>query len=194
MAFELTSPRLLLRKLKLEDSDAMFAYRSDPEVSRYQNWEAGSLEEVVAFIDEQSVIQPNIPGTWFQLAITLKHDNILVGDCGLHFPADVHQQVEIGITLSPLFQGMGYASETLKTIMGFVFDTLGKHRLYGSADGRNKASLALMERIGMRREAYFRQSYWAKGEWTDDVVYAILATEWKESKQSKQSKDRNPAL
>jgi len=37
---------------------------------------------------------------------------------------------------------------------------------------------ALLERLGMRREGHLRQSTWAKGEWTDDLVYALLHDEW----------------
>jgi RimJ/RimL family protein N-acetyltransferase len=184
MVFELISPRLHIRKLTVDDSYPMFAYRSDPDVIRYQNWDVRRMEEITSFIEEQSIIEPNIPGTWFQLAITLKDDKKLIGDCGLHFPADLPQQTEIGISLSPLYQKMGYATEALNIVLTYLFGTLGKHRVYGSADGRNQASMALMERIGMRREAFFRQSYWSKGEWTDDAVYAILASEWMQNKSA----------
>ena len=59
-------------------------------------------------------------------------------------------------------------------MIGHFLGPLGKHRVFASADPRNARSLALLERVGMRREAHFRESLWFKGEWVDDVVYAIL--------------------
>ena len=53
------------------------------------------------------------------------------------------------------------------------------HRVTASCDGRNTPSMGLLERIGMRKEGVMIQSVWAKGEWTDDVLYAMLADEWK---------------
>jgi len=178
MVFEIFTPRLLLRKLSKDDSPAMFDYRSDPEVVRYQNWDVRSIREIDDFIEEQSHIDPDTPGTWFQLAIVLKDGNQLIGDCGIHFFPDNILQAEIGCSLSPKFQGRGFASEALESVFSFLFETLGKHRVTASADSRNKASIELMERIGMRREAHFRLSYWCKGEWTDDIIYAMLDEDW----------------
>ena len=45
-------------------------------------------------------------------------------------------------------------------------------------DPRNEPSVALLERVGMRKEAHFRKSLWFKGEWVDDMVLAILKSEW----------------
>ena len=45
-------------------------------------------------------------------------------------------------------------------------------------DPRNGPSVALLERVGLRREGHFRQNGWYKGEWCDEFQYALLATEW----------------
>jgi RimJ/RimL family protein N-acetyltransferase len=58
------------------------------------------------------------------------------------------------------------------------FEGLGLHRIVGRCDARNRASAKVMERLGMRREAYFRQNEIVRGEWTDELVYAMLADEW----------------
>lgn len=59
-----------------------------------------------------------------------------------------------------------------------LFDTLGKHRVSCSVDPRNARSIALMERTGFRREAHHRESLWLKGEWCDDLIFAMLRREW----------------
>ncbi len=51
-------------------------------------------------------------------------------------------------------------------------------------DARNAASVAVLERLRMRREGHLRQSTWAKGDWTDDLLYALLQDEWQASRGS----------
>jgi RimJ/RimL family protein N-acetyltransferase len=174
---DLTTSRLILRRLLESDREALFAYRSDPEVSRFQGWVPVTLADADAFIRERPE-EPDQPGTWFQLAITLKTSGLMIGDAGMHFPADQPQQAEIGLTLTPEYQRRGYATEALRAVLDFLFLTMNKHRVYGLVSPENGASVALLERCGLRREAHFRQSLWFKGEWVDDLIYAMLREEW----------------
>jgi len=176
---DLTTSRLLLRRLLETDREALFAYRSDPEVSRFQGWVPVTLADAIAFIGERPE-EPDQPGTWFQLAITLKPSGRMVGDAGMHFPADQPQQAEIGMTLGPEYQHRGYATEALMAVLDYLFITLNKHRVYGLVSPENGASVALLERCGFRREAHLRKSLWFKGEWADDMIYAMLREEWVE--------------
>jgi len=66
--------------------------------------------------------------------------------------------------------------------MGYLF-ARGKHRITASCDARNAASVAVLERLAMRREGHLRQSTWAKGEWTDDLLYALLRDEWQTGRE-----------
>jgi len=175
----LTTPRLTLRPLRPSDSAAVFAYRSDPAVARFQMWEPSSEAEVRTFIEGLQDLELDTPDTWYQLAITLRDNGILIGDCGLHFPREEPHQVEVGITLAPAHQGQGYATEALEGMMEFLFVNLGKHRVVASVDPRNEPSTALLERVGMRKEGHLRESVWVKGEWADDAIYAILEREWR---------------
>lgn len=174
----LATDRLILRELQPPDAEAMYAYRSDPVVARYQNWEPGSLEEIQGFIAGLSEAAPGQPGTWYQVGIALHESNALIGDLGIHVSSADPRQAEIGITLAPAFQGRGLASEALRALFGYLFSDLGLHRVHGSVDPRNTASMALLARVGMRQEAHFIESYWCKGEWTDDAVFALLEREW----------------
>ena len=101
----------------------------------------------------------------------------LIGDCAAMPQADDPRQCEIGFTLAPEYQGRGYATEAVRLLAGYLFGR-GKHRITASCDARNAASAAVLERLGMRREGHLRQSTWAKGEWTDDLLYALLRDEW----------------
>jgi RimJ/RimL family protein N-acetyltransferase len=157
----------------------MFAYRSLPIVTRYQNWEPQNLEEIHSFIQSQMNLEIDTPGSWFQVGIFLRESNLLIGDCGFHFPQGEDHQVEVGITLSPTYQGKGYATEAFRCMLETLFNSLGKHRVYASTDPDNIQSLKLQERVGMRKEAHFRQSLWFKGKWADDIIFALLDWEWR---------------
>ncbi|MDM7916208.1 MAG: GNAT family N-acetyltransferase [Candidatus Eisenbacteria bacterium] len=174
--------RLILDSFHAEDAPALFAYRSDPEVCRYQSWEPASLDEVVAFLGDLAVVEFATPGTWFQIAIRpleAARPGTLVGDIGVHFPADQRCQVEIGFTISPAYQRRGFATEAVTALLDHLFGPMNKHRVYASVDPRNSPSIALLRRLGMRQEAHFQESLWFKGAWAGDLVFAILQSEWR---------------
>ena len=53
---------------------------------------------------------------------------------------------------------------------------------FGRIDARNSASAGVLARLGMRREAHLVENEWVKGEWTDEVIYGVLAQEWARSR------------
>jgi RimJ/RimL family protein N-acetyltransferase len=173
----IVTERLLLRKLQHSDAASMFEYRSDQEVSKYQMWEPQTYDQVNAFIEDLSSRELFICGVWSQLAIVRREDGEMIGDCGIHMSEDC-RQAEIGITLARKMQGHGYASEALRGILDYLFG-LGMHRAFCSIDPRNLPALALVQRLGFRKEAHMLQCLWFKGEWADDVICAILGAEWK---------------
>lgn len=174
----IATERLTLARLVPADAPRVFAYRADPDVSRYQTWQPESLDEVRRFIDNLQSVPFDSPGTWFQFGIRLEDSGLLVGDAGVHFPRDEPHQAEIGITVAPGHQGRGIATEAVRGLLDRLFAPPAKHRVYGSVDPRNQASVALLARVGMRQEAHFRESLWLRGEWVDDLVFAILESEW----------------
>lgn len=170
--------RLVLRCIKPLDARSIYEYRSRPEVGKYQTWKPKELKEVEDFINEKIAKIPNIADTWYQLGIIIKETDEFIGDIGVHFCDEDNLQVEIGYTLSEKYQGKGYATEAIREVIGYLFNNLNKHRITASVDPRNTKSIALLERIGMRKEAHFKKSFWFNNEWADDVIYAILKEEW----------------
>jgi RimJ/RimL family protein N-acetyltransferase len=175
------TPRLKISQLIADDAEALFQYRSDPTVCRYQSFEPSSLDDAKALINDLQSNSFDVPGSWFQFGIRLRETGLLIGDLGVHFMDYDSRQVEIGFTLAPDYQGRGYGTEAVSALIDYLLGPLHKHRVFASVDPRNKASIALMNRIGMRQEAHFRESLWFKGEWADDLVFAVLKSEWKES-------------
>jgi RimJ/RimL family protein N-acetyltransferase len=154
----------------------MFAYRSSPEICRYQSWEPKSVEDVLNFIDATAKTEFNTTG-WYQIGIALKSDGNLIGDCGIHILESDSRTAEFGITIAPGQQGNGYATEALDAIIKLLFIDLHKHRVFASVDPLNLPSMSLMKRLRLRQEAHFVQSLWFKNRWADDVVFAMLEQE-----------------
>jgi RimJ/RimL family protein N-acetyltransferase len=146
----LVTARLRLRRSLPEDAETISAYRSDPEVHRYQGWERTDPEGVRAEIREMAGRAPGEHGGWVQLSIEERESGRLVGDVGLS-PADGEPGViKVGYTISPVFQGRGYATEAVGALVSYAFDTLGADvvRAYASAD--NIASVRVAEKVGMK--------------------------------------------
>jgi RimJ/RimL family protein N-acetyltransferase len=175
---EIITDRLALRDLEPSDGPRVFAYHKHPEVSRFQSWGTESVDAVQSYIRRLSAVDPAACAGWYQVGIFLRTSGKLIGDCGFRPLASSPEQVEVGITLAPEYQGQGYAGEALRALLNLLFAALNKHRVVGSVDPRNHSSIRLLERVGMRQEAHFVKSLWFKGEWVDDVIFAMLADEW----------------
>jgi RimJ/RimL family protein N-acetyltransferase len=170
--------RLRLRHFTDSDLPVFIAYRNDPVVAKYQSWEGISEPEASAFLQEQKEIQPGVPGQGMQIAIEFKETGVLVGDCYFTINEHDERQAEIGYTLSRAHQGQGFATEAVSCLLTYAFVTCNLHRIIAITDCENAASVALLERLGMRREGHFLQNVWFKGKWGDEYLYAILKEEW----------------
>jgi RimJ/RimL family protein N-acetyltransferase len=175
----LTSERLVLRRFRTEDLEAFIAYRSDPEIARYQSWETPyPASQARTFLQDLQVLHPDTPGEWFQFAVAHRRADRLLGDCAAHVPVKDPRQAEIGFTLAPEHQGHGYATEAVRRLLHYLLIERGKHRVSATCDDRNTRSAAVLERVGMRREGHLLESTWSKGEWTSELLYAVLRREW----------------
>ena len=178
---ELAGERVVLRRFQPADVTEFVAYRSSPAVARYQSWDAPyPREEGERFVQAIAHDHPDTAGEWFQFAAALRAAGQLIGDCAAMPLADDPRQCEIGFTLAERYQGHGYATEAARLLIGYLFTVRGKHRIIAYCDPRNAPSAAVLERLGMRREGHLRESTWAKGEWTDDLLYAVLDHEWQQ--------------
>jgi RimJ/RimL family protein N-acetyltransferase len=172
--------RLRLDRLEASDAPALFAYRGDDAVARYQGWRPASLAEAEAFIEGQASLPFGTKDAWCQLAVRDRTTGELVGDLGVHFPASTSDAIEFGISLQPRAQGNGYAREVMAAMLDLAFVEWGYRRAVGSVDPRNVASSALLRSLGFRQEAHHVESYFFRGEWVDDVIFAMLAREWRQ--------------
>jgi RimJ/RimL family protein N-acetyltransferase len=172
--------RLDLRAFTPDDLDVVLAMRSLPQVVRYlyeDELDAARAPEVLARKIRRQRLDGD--GDGLSLAAVERETGVVVGDVSLMLTGAHDRQGEIGFTLHPDHQGRGYATEAAGAMLVVGFDQLGLHRIVGRCDGRNVPSARVMERLGMRREAHLVQNEWVKGEWTDEVIYAMLTEEWR---------------
>jgi RimJ/RimL family protein N-acetyltransferase len=170
--------RLRLRRFGDADLAPFIAYRNDPDVARYQSWDGITEAEAIAFVREEQTAPAGVPGEWLQIAIARKDSGRMIGDCAFKVMEDDSRQAEIGYTLARDAQRQGFATEAVAALLTWAFPTFDLHRVIAVVDVENSASVALLERLGLRREAHFRQNIWFKGAWGDEYVYAILRDEW----------------
>ncbi|MET9224521.1 GNAT family protein [Lentzea sp. NPDC003310] len=169
----LTSARLTIRPFRPEDAPALADYRSDPDVARYQSWDAPfPLDAATRMIAEMT--DPAAPG-WFQYAID--HEGEVVGDVGVGLHDNL-LQAAIGFTLAPAHQGRGYATEAVQRMLAHLFTDRGLRRMSAECDARNTRSVRLLTRLGFRQEGHRVEHTWAKGEWTDDLLFGLLARDF----------------
>lgn len=177
--YPIRTERLLLRPYAPDDVEALYAYHRLPEVAQYLETDARSRAEVEEMVARRSGSRAfTDEGQAISLAAVLAGPGTLIGDCVLFWHSKEHQGGEIGYIINPEYHGRGLATEVAAAMLRLGFDGLGLHRIMARCDARNVASYRVMERLGMRREAHLRENEYLKGEWTDELVYAILRREW----------------
>nr|WP_086662880.1 GNAT family N-acetyltransferase [Lentzea kentuckyensis] len=175
--YPLKTERLVLRPFEPGDLDDLHAYRSDPEVCRYLYSEPGPIEETQQRLDKSLTMDElTEEGQWLVMAVTL--EDRVIGDVVLKWVSEKDRQGELGYVFNPAYQGKGYAREAAEAMLRIGFEEMKLHRIAAVCDPRNEPSWRLMERLGMRREAHFRESEMFKGEWGDCFIYAMLEEEY----------------
>jgi RimJ/RimL family protein N-acetyltransferase len=180
-SYPIETERLLLRPYTPDDFDSFYDMQSRADVVRYLYWGVRTPDEIREVLETKVSQRTAIEheGDGLQLTLELRESRLIVGDVVLVWVSEEHQQGEIGYVVHPDHQGHGYATEAGQVMLRLGFERLGLHRIVARCDARNKGSWGVMERLGMRREAHLRENEFVKGEWTDELVYAMLASEWR---------------
>ena len=172
---QLLTARLRLRRSRPEDARIIAAYRSDPEVHRYQGWDRIDEAGVRAEIEHMAGRAPGQPGGWVQFTVEERDTGRLVGDVGLS-PADGEPGViKIGYTIAPEFQGLGYATEAVAALVDYAFDRLGADVVRAYASALNVPSHRVAEKVGMRLVERFQGRH--NGETWSGVRYELRRDE-----------------
>ena len=178
-SYPIMTPRLALRPLTVDDTDALLAYRGRADVCRYLPFEPMSVETLRARLARDlSTTAITEPGQSLTLGVRVDDEGDVIGDVVLFFHNLEHRAGELGYVFAPEASGHGYASEACAAVLALAFDQLGLHRVIARMDARNDPSARLAVRLGMRQEAHLVRHAMFKGEWSDELVYAMLAEDW----------------
>ncbi len=174
----ITTDRLIIRNLRNEDLAAFHAYRSDPKVTLYQGFDVMDEASCAAFIEDQKDKLFGKPGEWVQYAISLKTNDLLIGDCAIKLQEEDPRIAEIGLTISTENQKQGFANEAMSGIIGWLFSEKEIHRIQETTDAENTASIQLLKSLGFRQEGHFIENIWFNGKWGSEYQFALLRREW----------------
>ncbi|WP_246012113.1 GNAT family N-acetyltransferase [Myceligenerans xiligouense] len=180
LSWPFRTERLTIRRCTTGDLDPLWKYRGLPEVSRWTSWHPADRQDWNRYQGEPA-----------RMARTLvfEHDGAIAGDLMLmvhdgwaqrEAAARAHgTQAELGWALDPTFGGRGLATEAVRELIRISFEELGLRRVSAGAFADNERSVRVMERVGMRREAYkVKESFHRDLGWLDGIEYALLADEW----------------
>ncbi len=165
--------RLILRRYKKEDLQDLYEYLSDEEVVKYEPYKPMTLEEAAETLEWRM-------GTEEMIAAEHKDTHKMIGN--VYLGRRDFDALEIGYVFNRQYWGQGYARESCEALIKQAFSE-GVHRVFAECDPQNESSWRLLESLGFRREAFFRQNvYFWKDEagkpiWKDTYVYAKLGHE-----------------
>jgi aminoglycoside 6'-N-acetyltransferase len=154
----IATARTTLRRLSTDDVAAFQAYRTDPEVGRWQGWSPMTGAEALAFLARMRRAPLFVPGEWCQIGIAVRtqdgtaEDGTLIGDIGLGIDPCDPRLAQVGFSLHRRWQGRGLAAEAVEAACELLFARAGMRRIEAVTDTRNTSSIRLLERLGFRRE------------------------------------------
>jgi RimJ/RimL family protein N-acetyltransferase len=176
--------RLTLRRYLETDYDDLLKLQSNDAVTRFLLYESKTPEEVRNSLALRLADVPmDADGQALTVAVILRETGQHVGEVTLFVHSTEHSSGEIGFVFHPDFHGLGYAAEASAELLRVGFEELGMHRIIGRLDARNIGSANLLQRLGLRQEAHFVSNEFIKGEWTDELVFAILAEDWQAARK-----------
>jgi ribosomal-protein-alanine N-acetyltransferase len=169
----ITSPRLDLRPLTMDDAAEFYRLNADEEVMRYVPdipfFNLGAARDFIT-----NYLQVYKTG-FGRLAMINKEDNTFIGWCGLKYhPAE--DVVDLGYRLHHKYWGKGYATEAGLACLKHGFERQALNRIIGHAARDNKGSRRVLEKVGMAYVGPFKENDW------HGVAYEITRQRYEKQK------------
>ncbi len=170
---ELASERLFYKNFADASPQKIFEIRSNKLVNKYLDREPEhNLDQVLSHINR--VQQSFSDKTGINWVLFEKKSSQLAGYIGLWRFIKEHNRAEIGYVLHPDFWGQGLMHEAINTITRFAFSELQFHSIEANVNPGNFQSIKLLEKCCFKKEAYFRENFYFKGNYLDSVIYSLL--------------------
>lgn len=180
LRFPIETAHLTLRPFERADVEAVARYHSLPNLARYLERPSryeGDVAEAVAIMRKQTELVR--PGDVLTLALCRKGDQRLIGQISLRWYDAMARQGEVTFALEPSMSGQGYLTQALTSVFELGFDHYKLHRIVVRSDVRSHNTLKLLQKLGMRLEAHYREHAMYQGEWDEEMHFALLDRDWR---------------
>jgi ribosomal-protein-alanine N-acetyltransferase len=168
--------RLTLREFSRADLESVHAYSADPRVTRHMFFGPRNVQATADYLDGLLASQREMPRTRFELAVVENASGRLIGACELSVIES--NVIDLGYMLGTPDWGKGFATEIALALIDAAFFDLRAERVISTVDVNNKASIHVLEKVGMRWEAVYRRHRRAKNRWWDCHLYVLPRTVW----------------
>jgi RimJ/RimL family protein N-acetyltransferase len=180
LALPISTARLSLRDFVRSDFDAIHAYSSDPRVTKFLFFGPRDEDSTADYLEGLLASQEEVPRTRFELAVHETASGRVIGACDLSLIE--RNVVDLGYMLALADWGKGYATEIALALVDAAFYDLRADRVISTVDVNNRASIRVLEKIGMRWEAVFRKHRRAKNRWWDCHLFVLPREVWELSR------------
>jgi RimJ/RimL family protein N-acetyltransferase len=176
----LSGKRVALRELRASDAASLFAILTTEEVARFISPPPTTVEGFERFI--AWTIRQRAAGTYACFAVTLQGFDTAIGIFQIRETEPGFGTAEWGFAIGSPFWGTGAFQEGAAMMLEFAFDTLGVHRLEARAAVLNGRGNGALLKMGAVQEGVLRKSFQRNGRFLDQVLYAIIEDDWRESR------------
>jgi ribosomal-protein-alanine N-acetyltransferase len=160
---EIRTGRLLLRRPRMDDLDAMFETMSDPRAMRYWSTLPHASREVTRPWLERKIARTCDGGEDF----VIEHDGRVIGDVG------AGRLPDFGFMLRQDCWGQGFATEASRAFIDHAFRNTAATELLADVDPRNVASLRVLGRLGFVETGHAKHTFLLGEEWCDSIYLAL---------------------
>lgn len=174
----LSGEHIVLRPYQAQDFQWIKIYRQDEESCRYIR-PPESDERIAEIVAENSRPWCWQENRWNGLVICEKNNlSRVIGEMIFKLNNFEQQRAELGYRINPQSAGRGVATSAAKLLINYLFEVAAIHKVVAKCDPRNIGSYRVMEKLGMVREAHFKQHFLIGDEWSDQVDYGVLKSDW----------------
>ncbi len=182
----LTTERLVLREITAADAEFWIRNFSDATVVEFTAFEPPRDLEAAKEEIEAYCTRPFLEETGVRWGMVPKDGDALIGTLGYHnWEHEPDRKARMGYDLLTEYRGRGLMTEAMETVLAYGFKTMNLNRAEALVDPRNDRSIRMLERLGFHRDAYLHQSTRFRDRFYDDVVFSLLAREWRATRGGK---------
>jgi RimJ/RimL family protein N-acetyltransferase len=182
LVLPIVTERLTLREFVPSDFDAIHTFSADPRVTKFLFFGPRDEDGTAEYLDGLLASQQEVPRTRFELAVQETGTARVIGACDLSLIE--RNVVDLGYMLGIGDWGKGYATEVSLALIDAAFFDLRADRIISTVDVNNRASIRVLEKIGMRWEAVYRKHRRAKNRWWDCHLFVLPREVWELSRSN----------